>query len=126
MILHLLAEYGPSYFTVAQMTHVTPEEYRAIAPHVSDDGLNVNGAAIALLPENSREVAAGVAEILKRERPAKAQKAVSTDIVLQRFEAVADMMDEVRGLLSIDQHLKLAATLRRMERAAARCGLLTV
>jgi hypothetical protein len=125
-ILRLLDEYGPSYFTVAQMTHVTPEEYRAIAPHVSGDGLNVDGAAIALIPENSAKVAAGVADLLKRERPAKGKEACSADLVLKRFDAVADMLGEVEGLLNIDQQIKLAATLRRMEAAAARCGLLTV
>jgi hypothetical protein len=124
--LRLLEEYGPSYFTVTQMTHVTVDEYRAIAPHVSGDRLNVNGAAIALLPENSGQVAAGVAELLKRERPAKEKEAASVDGVLKRFDAVADSMEKVRGLLSIDQQIKLGATLRRMEAAAARCGLLTV
>jgi hypothetical protein len=124
--IRLLDEYWPSYFAVAQMAHGTPDEYRAIAPHVSADALNVNGAAIALIPENSAKVAAGVAELLKRERPAKGREAISADLVLSRFDAVADMLGEVQGLLNIDQQIKLAATLRRMEAAAARCGLLTV
>src|SRR3954471_3344434 len=59
-MLRPLYEFGPSYYHVAQITHVTPEEYRAIAPYVSADGVNVNGAVIALLPENSEQVSAAV------------------------------------------------------------------
>ena len=60
----LLDEFGPTYFHVAQMTHVTAEEYRAIAPHVSADGLRLDGDVVALLPENSEQVSAAVAELL--------------------------------------------------------------
>src|SRR5512133_4183419 len=55
----------------------TSEEYRAIAPHVSADGVRVDGAVVALLPENSEQVSAAVAELLARERPAKAKPALS-------------------------------------------------
>ena len=125
-ILHLLDEYGPSFFTVAQIAHVTPEEYRAIAPHVSGDGLNVNGTAIALIPENSAQVAAGVAQLLKRERPATAKETPTADVVLKRFAAVTEMVSGIQEILNIEQRLQLASTLRKMEIAAARCGVLTV
>src|SRR3954451_13027527 len=34
----LLNEFGPAYFQVAQLTRITADEYRAIAPHVTPDG----------------------------------------------------------------------------------------
>src|SRR4051812_43233289 len=35
----LLNEFGPAYFQVAQFAHITPNEYRAIAPHITSEGL---------------------------------------------------------------------------------------
>ena len=124
-ILRVLDEYGPSYFTVAQMAHVTPEEYRAIAPHVSGDGLNVNGAAIALIPENSSQVAAAVAQMVKRDKPAKDKQTAEEDVVLNRLEAVAQMLYDFKGVFDIGQKAKLACALRRMQLGAMRCGLVT-
>ena len=54
--LRLLDESGPAYFHVAQMAHVTPEEYRAIAPHVGPDGVRFDGAVLPLLPESSEQI----------------------------------------------------------------------
>ena len=65
-IIHLLEEFGPSYFELAQLTRITPEQFRAIAPSVRDQSIHANGGAIALIPENSEKVAAAVAE-LRRE-----------------------------------------------------------
>src|SRR5690349_17800422 len=41
--LRLLDEFGPAYFHVAQMAHVTAEEYRAIAANISTDGVRYEG-----------------------------------------------------------------------------------
>src|SRR3981189_2972728 len=59
--IRLLNEFGPAYFQVAQLTRITPNEYRAIAPHLSPEGLRVDGGVIALLPENTQPVSEAVA-----------------------------------------------------------------
>lgn len=45
------------------MTRVSPETFRAIAPNIEDGMLHYNGEAIELNTENSRKVAAAVAEL---------------------------------------------------------------
>ena len=73
-IIHLLDEFGPRYFELAQMTRISAETYRAIAPAVKDGALQFEGESIELSPENSRRVAAAVAELrstLPRRKPAK-------------------------------------------------------
>jgi hypothetical protein len=59
----LLEEFGPAYFDLSQLTRISPETYRAIAPEIHGGALHYQGEAIELNPENSRKVAAAVAEM---------------------------------------------------------------
>ena len=52
-----LVEFGPVFFDLAQMTGITADEYRAIAPAVQTDGVHLGTEVIALLPENAEKVA---------------------------------------------------------------------
>lgn len=123
--LRLLDEFGPSYFHVAQMAHVTPDEYRAIARHVSEEGVRLDGAVVALLPENTEQVSAAVAELIERERPAKAAPAeCAADTVLKRCGSAADELAAFAGGLDPVQRLKLTSELCRLLRAAASHGVL--
>ena len=64
--IRLLKELGPGYFQVALLARVSPEDYRAIAPHVEADGLRLDGELIPLRPENRGEVAAAVKQLKQR------------------------------------------------------------
>ncbi len=99
-LIALLDEFGPDYFVITQMTHVTVDEYRALAPHVTEKGLVCDGAPIALIPENSDQVAAGIAAILEKERPAQTAAAPSEAAVLKRFTAAIDALCELQGQIS--------------------------
>ena len=61
--IKLLEEFGPTYFELSQLTRVSPETYRAIAPAIEDGALHFNGEVIPLNAGNSRKVAAAVAEM---------------------------------------------------------------
>ena len=69
-IIRLWEEFGAGYFEVSQLARVSADTYRAIAPAVKDGALHVQGEAIELSAQNSRRVAAAVAE-LRRAIPAK-------------------------------------------------------
>jgi len=120
-LLRPMDEFGPTYYHVAQMTHVTPEEYRAIAEHVSADGVRVDGAVIALLPENSEQVSAAVAKLLEREKPAKEKAPTSFDAVLKRCESLEGLVGEQR--LGEAQGRSLGVALAKIVIAAARQGI---
>jgi len=62
-IIRLWEEFGPAYFEVAQLTRVSPETYRAIEPAVQNGFLMLDGEQIELTVENSRRVAAAVAQV---------------------------------------------------------------
>jgi ABC-type transporter Mla MlaB component len=65
-IIHLWEEFGAGYFEVAQLTRISPETYRAIEPAVKEGALHFDGEALELDGENSRKVAAAVAELRRR------------------------------------------------------------
>jgi hypothetical protein len=69
-IIRLWEEFGAGYFELAQLTRISAETYRGIAPSVKDGALHFHGESIELNAENSRKVVAAVAE-LRRALPAK-------------------------------------------------------
>jgi len=122
--LRLLEEFGPAYFHVAQMTHVTADEYRAISAHVGEDGVRVDGAVVALLPENSEQVSAAVGELLRRTRPAPVRAAVTpADAALKRVEAAADSLAAAGTVFDTNQQLRLAHEVCRILEAARAQGV---
>jgi len=127
-MLGYLTELGPEYFVMAQITHVTVDEYRAIAPHVTQEGLQWEGAPIALIPENSAQLAEGVKGLLSQERPVKpkAQPRVEEDpttALLQRVKASLEALRALPATLSYDQKNALAQYLSDMRQETARLGL---
>jgi hypothetical protein len=62
-IIQMLNDFGTQYFEIAQLTRISPETYRMIAPSIHDGELHTNGEAIALIPENAEKVAAAVAAL---------------------------------------------------------------
>ena len=86
-MIRLLEEFGPSYFELAQITRISAAVFRAMAPAVSNGVLHHNGEAIALIPENSRKVAAAVAQM--RDALPKAKEVAPEPDVLKRIQTAA-------------------------------------
>jgi len=76
-IIRLWEEFGVGYFEVAQLTRISPETYRAIEPVVKDGALHFDGEALELDVDNSRKIAAAVAELRRR---ASAKKSPQLDM----------------------------------------------
>jgi hypothetical protein len=126
-VIQLLDEFGPGYFELAQLTRVSAETYRAIAPSIEDGVLHSDGDAIELTVENSRKVAATVAEFRRtlpgkkpapqlpmHERLAELEKRCSA--MIAEFEEVSEK--ERRGenwLLFTATLARMASALRRIE-----------
>src|SRR5581483_7442093 len=119
--LRLLEDFGPAYFQVAQMAHLSPEEYKAIATHVGPEGVRVDGAVIALLPENSEQVSAAVAELVRRERPPKRKPIEApAEAFLLRVEELATAIADCAVPLDPPQKVRLSAAVGRAVEACAR------
>jgi hypothetical protein len=100
-LIGFLDEFGPEYFDLAQLTGISPDEYRAIAPAIKDQAVHYNGQVIALLPENTEKLTTAVSG-LRREAPRAAAApapALSTAERLRRIERrSADLVAEIREL----------------------------
>jgi hypothetical protein len=68
-IIRLLEEFGPAYFQLSQLTRISAQTYRQLAPAISDQGLRVHGDIIALEPANSEKLAAAVAQLRGPRKP---------------------------------------------------------
>ncbi|MBZ5623272.1 MAG: hypothetical protein LAQ69_31805 [Acidobacteriia bacterium] len=126
-IIQTLEEFGPDYFELAELTRITPEEFRAIGPEVKDKVLHANGEAIALLPENAGKLTAAV-EALRRHASPEIPVPLSSRTRLVRLERrcddVTDEFQKLSGPASreVDQ-LRLSALLRRMLTTLGRINL---
>jgi hypothetical protein len=98
-IIRLWEEFGAGYFEIAQLTRVSPETYRAVAPAVENGVLSLNGEQIELTIENSRKVAAAVSEV-RRSLPAK--KPAADLPVIERIDRLDQLctaiIDEFAGI----------------------------
>src|SRR3954452_24321488 len=62
-IISYLDEFGPQFFQLSQLTRISADTYRAIAPAIRDGAIQAGGETVELAPENARQVAAAVAEL---------------------------------------------------------------
>jgi hypothetical protein len=119
-----LVEFGPEFFHVRQMAHVTPKEYRGIASHITSEGIHVNGTIVALLPENSQEVSAAVTELLKQTELKESQPApVLFDAALKRCHTVTEMLEGIAEPLDVQQRMDLGNAIAELRAAAAGLGV---
>ncbi len=69
-LIRHLEEFRPNYFHLSQIVRISPEDYRQIAPAVSDEGIAFGDVKIAISPENSQKLVEDVSE-LRAAIPAK-------------------------------------------------------
>ena len=120
-----LEEFGPAYFDLSRLTHVTADEYRQIAPAVSAEGVKIAGEVVAIAPENKDKLDAAVAGIRKkRSKPASRKK--SFEAVLDACDATLALIDKPPSWPDTLQKLKLTSVLLRMREAAAGLGAITI
>jgi hypothetical protein len=111
--IRLLEEFGPAYFELSQLTRISAETYRAIAPAIEDGVLHYNGKDIPLTADNSREVAAAVAEM----RSALPKKSSEEQSVMWEINQLLDATElenklfrlEKCGLVLVKEFEKIAS-----------------
>jgi hypothetical protein len=92
-VIQRLERFGPDYFTLAQLIHITPEQYAAIASSVGESAVHCGGEVIALVPENTTKLAAAV-EALCQAAPAAAAK-TDANLGNERLRALERRIDAV-------------------------------
>ena len=100
-----LEEFGPGYFRLAEVAKITPEQYRLIAPSVTDEGVTCGGETIAFAPENASRLAAAVEQLrtrVKAARPPRASDdfAPSLERVTRSLTAALAELERLNALTS--------------------------
>ena len=104
-LIHLWEEFGAGYFEVAQLTRISADTYRAIAPAIHDGVLHFNGDAIELNAENSRRVAAAVAELRSTLPPRKPPRQLETHQLLADLDKrCAAILAEFQDISRKERH----------------------
>ncbi len=127
-LIRELDELGPEYFQLAQLTRISAQEYRALAPAVRDGSLHRDGEVIALIPENSEKVSAAVAEL---RRAAKAGAApgwtpplTKLPSLQARGQKLAEEYAEILKLgLSVEHRGKVEAAMEHLHHLLFRVKL---
>jgi len=70
-IILQLEEFGPQFFTLAQITGISPVEYRRLAPQVGASDLLHSGESIAITPENAPRLIEAMKEMRGPALPAE-------------------------------------------------------
>ncbi len=111
-MIRLLEEFGPAYFELTQLTRVSAETYRALQPAIRDGSLHYQGEVIEITPENSRRVAAAVAELRRAIPPRTGTFSLAREIeaALHDVDLAAriDKLDRCRAAL-VSEFQKIAA-----------------
>ena len=105
-----LRKYGPAFFTLRQITHVTIKEYQSIAAHVGEDGVKLDGAVIALHAQNRDQLAAAIEKLLECAEPAPSDPcpdSVPFEAWLKRCRGITR---QLRCFSSLDAEQRLALT----------------
>lgn len=119
-----LEEFGPEFFHLRQMTHISPKEYRSIASHITPAGVHLNGSTVPLLPEHSQEVTAAVAGLLKQiELKDPKPAAVSFAAALKRCHTATAMLQALPERLDVNQRMDLANAIAELRTAASGLGV---
>ncbi len=77
-LIRQLNELGPAYFTLAQLTRITPDEFRALGPAVQGNALEFRGEAIALIEENAGRLTEAVGALRQTAEPEEPDAPVRT------------------------------------------------
>ncbi|MGA2270152.1 MAG: hypothetical protein ABSH44_16905 [Bryobacteraceae bacterium] len=121
--IHYLEEFGPAFFHAAQLTGITAEEFRAIAPHVSAEGVRLDGEVIAFVPEERRRVVAAIAELGRRTEAKAPPQPPPFATAMKRCEAAARMLEAVSEELDPLEMLALEEAVSRIHNAAYALGV---
>jgi len=123
--IRLFDELGPAYFHVAQLAHITPAEYREIAPRMSAEGISANGETIPLLPENRAAVAAVIGEVrAASQKTPRRDKPRGFEAALEHCQAAVAHLETLFSPPSLERALVMVASIKRLHDAAARLGIL--
>jgi hypothetical protein len=92
-----LEEFGETYFKLSQLARISPERYREIAAHITEDTIEIDGQALAFTPENAVRIRSGIQRLKTRLRDFETSPHHSIVEFHVRFDALIDDVSKCKG-----------------------------
>jgi hypothetical protein len=122
-MIQQLDKYGPQFFALTQLTRVPPAAFDAIAPHLSEQGLTLDGETFALCAENSTRIAAAVTELRQRaeaQNPAPPNKPF--EVLEKNFHDLIRRFETHIPALAASEKIKVGDLLTQLLKRAKAAG----
>jgi hypothetical protein len=119
-MIRCLEKYGPRYFALTQFTRVPPSVFETIAPHLTEEGLTIDGETFALSADNTEQIAAAVAELRKRAGGAENQAPQKSpfEVLEGRFQDLIGRLENLQANLDAGQKQAVGEMVARLASAA--------
>jgi hypothetical protein len=59
-VIRNLEDFGYTYFRLADIIRISPEQYRQLAPHIRDEAIDIDGRPVPITPENAARIRAAI------------------------------------------------------------------
>jgi hypothetical protein len=108
-LIQRLEQFGKPYFDLMEIAPISADKYRAIAPAVSDQGIEIDGEVVALTPENAPRIRRAVESVGDELRRAQDLRTHPTVVQLvSRFDAwFHDLHHQAGNRLDTDKQASL-------------------
>ncbi len=104
-IISRIEEFGETYFRLSQITRISDDTYRKLAPLIEDEIIEIDGEKIPLNPDNTARLRAAIhrfrAQVQRTRQDADAHDASITNL-LDRATALVDELDKRSTLVLPD------------------------
>jgi hypothetical protein len=108
-LIRRLDEFGADYFRLAAIAGLSAESYRLLAPAVTEQGVEIDGALVAITPENAPRIRQAVEAIRKDLRRARQSPPVSISELQMRLDSC---FRDASALASFHSDLETVSALR--------------
>ena len=104
-----LEEFGPAYFHLAAITRITPENFRLIAPSVTEQGVQHGSELIVFSAENAVRLASAIEELRARAESEPKTSAPTPEDPARRVRRIGKALEaafaELENLSGLDMDL---------------------
>jgi len=120
-LIRQLDEFGEAYFRLSEIARISPETFRHIADQVDDQGIEIDGEKLALIPDNAPRIRTAIRTLRAQvqSNPGVTQFQIRLDALLEEVSRlIAPLMSEqdrsaLRGLAAyaVSKWSRIARTL---------------
>jgi len=99
-LIRQLDEFGEAYFRLSEIARISPETFRHIADQVDDQGIEIDGEKLALIPDNAPRIRTAIRTLRAQLRQARAAQVQSNPGVTQFQIRLDALLEEVSRLIA--------------------------